>query len=94
MFVDINSNTSIMKKIISFTALVLFAISTLTAQTFNDSDKYKRIGLEIYKIAIKNGAFLRPLGNTLYWLPPANIEDHTLQELAQITKHSIITCFK
>ena len=58
------------------------------------NDKYKRIGLEIYKIAIKNGAFLRPLGNTLYWLPPVNIEDHTLQELAQITKHSIITCFK
>ena len=30
-----------MKKIISFTALFLFAITTLTAQTFKDSDKYK-----------------------------------------------------
>ena len=61
---------------------------------FDNNDKNKRIGLEIYKIAIKNGAFLRPLGNTLYWLPPVNIEEHTLQELSQITEHSIITYFK
>ncbi len=60
----------------------------------DNSDKYRRIGLEIYKIAIKNGAFLRPLDNTIYWLPPVNISELTLKELAQITEHSIITYFK
>ncbi len=58
------------------------------------SDKNKRIGFEIFKQTIQLGALLRPLGNTIYWLPPVNIKEHTLQELSQITEYSITSYFK
>jgi adenosylmethionine-8-amino-7-oxononanoate aminotransferase len=50
----------------------------------------KRIGFELYQIALKNGALLRPLGNSVYWLPPLNIEHNTLDRLADITERSIM----
>ncbi|MDA7742130.1 hypothetical protein N8865_00775 [Francisellaceae bacterium] len=31
-------------------------------------------------------ALLRPIGNTLYWLPPLNINLETLEALGEITK--------
>lgn len=55
--------------------------------------KNKRMGYEIYKVAIKNGALLRPLGNTIYWLPPLNIKDKTLEKLKKITADSICAAF-
>lgn len=45
----------------------------------------KRFGFELYKIAIKNGILLRPLGNSIYWLPPLNTKRETLEELAEKT---------
>jgi adenosylmethionine-8-amino-7-oxononanoate aminotransferase len=36
--------------------------------------------------ALQQGALLRPLGNTLYWLPPLNMSEQTLEELATITQ--------
>ena len=60
----------------------------------DDNDKNKRIGFEIFKHAVHAGALLRPLGNTIYWLPPVNIKEHTLEELSQITEYAITSCFK
>ena len=60
----------------------------------DENDREKRIGFEIFKYALQAGAILRPLGNTIYWLPPVNIKEHTLQELSQITEHSITSYFK
>jgi succinyl-CoA synthetase alpha subunit len=51
--------------------------------------KNKRVGYAIYQKAIKNGAFLRPLGNTIYWLPPLNIKKTELELLRNITEKSI-----
>ncbi|KTD08268.1 adenosylmethionine--8-amino-7-oxononanoate transaminase [Legionella jamestowniensis] len=51
--------------------------------------KGQRIGYELSKEAISRGALLRPLGNTLYWLPPLNIEYQTVENLAEITLNSI-----
>jgi len=34
------------------------------------NQKGKRLGYAVYQEAIKLGVFLRPLGNTIYWLPP------------------------
>lgn len=48
-----------------------------------------RLGYEIYKAAIKLGALLRPLGNTIYWLPPLNIECSVIEELRDITIDAI-----
>jgi adenosylmethionine-8-amino-7-oxononanoate aminotransferase len=52
-------------------------------------DHGRRIGFEISQKAIKLGALLRPIGNTIYWLPPVNMDDATLEKLSQITQQAI-----
>jgi adenosylmethionine-8-amino-7-oxononanoate aminotransferase len=47
------------------------------------------LGLEIHKNAMNLGAYLRPIGNTIYWLPPLNTNFSTLEELGHITKMAI-----
>ena len=51
-----------------------------------------RLGYEIFQAAVKRGALLRPIGNTIYWFPPLNITDDCLQELREITIASIQEC--
>lgn len=48
-----------------------------------------RAGYDVYQNAISLGALLRPLGNTIYWLPPLNSSRQTLDELADITCEAI-----
>ncbi|MBA2648961.1 MAG: adenosylmethionine--8-amino-7-oxononanoate transaminase [Legionella sp.] len=48
-----------------------------------------RIGQAVYQQALKHGALIRPIGNTLYWLPPLNTDEETIGKLAQITLNSI-----
>lgn len=48
-----------------------------------------RIGYQVYQQALKLGALIRPLGNTIYWLPPLNTSEKTIEQLAEITLHSI-----
>lgn len=48
-----------------------------------------RIGTEIYRQALELGALIRPIGNTLYWLPPLNTEEEIIGKLAEITLDSI-----
>ncbi|MFT4058291.1 MAG: adenosylmethionine--8-amino-7-oxononanoate transaminase [Legionella sp.] len=54
-----------------------------------ESGSQKRIGNKIAQEALKHGALLRPMGNTLYWLPPLNISGNIIGKLAEITLHSI-----
>lgn len=53
------------------------------AEIIIEDDPY--IGMKIANEALKLGALIRPLGNTLYWLPPINIDDETIELLASIT---------
>lgn len=55
---------------------------------------HTRLGYKIYQIALKRGAFLRPLGNTIYWMPPLNTDENTIRNLAQITLESIEEGYK
>lgn len=48
-----------------------------------------RLGYQIYQKAVELGALLRPLGNTLYWLPPLNTSLNTLKELRDVTVEAI-----
>lgn len=48
-----------------------------------------RLGYAIFQQAVTLGAFLRPLGNTLYWLPPLNITQQQLKRLRDITIKAI-----
>lgn len=58
-----------------------------------DIDKY-RFGFDVYKESIKLGALLRPLGNTLYWLPPLNSKPDDIIYLKKVTKQAIINALK
>jgi adenosylmethionine-8-amino-7-oxononanoate aminotransferase len=46
-------------------------------------------GWRVYEEAKKRGAYLRPLGDTVYVCPPLITEDHTLEELMSILEVSI-----
>jgi len=50
---------------------------------------HQRIGYQVQQEAMGLGALFRPLGNTLYWLPPLNIKQETIEKLAEITLNSI-----
>ncbi len=50
----------------------------------------KRHGYTVYQEAVKRGALLRPLGNTIYWLPPLIMDDATLTQLQEITFAAIM----
>lgn len=65
-----------------FGALVAADMSDLNSE---------RPEMEIFQRAVQYGAYLRPLGNTLYWLPPLNIEFATLDKLTEITYKTL--CF-
>jgi adenosylmethionine-8-amino-7-oxononanoate aminotransferase len=48
-----------------------------------------RTGYQIYAAALKRGALLRPLGDTMYLFPPLNIAEKDLRSLVQILGASI-----
>lgn len=48
-----------------------------------------RIGYEIYKIALKKGAILRPIGNVIYFMPPYIISEKEIDEMLNISLESL-----
>jgi adenosylmethionine-8-amino-7-oxononanoate aminotransferase len=48
---------------------------------------HMRVGYEIYKIALKKGLVLRPIGNVLYFIPPYIINEEEI-------KFMVNTCFE
>ncbi len=52
-------------------------------------DATQRAGYAVYRRAVQLGALLRPLGNTIYWLPPLNTDETTLRKLQTITEQAI-----
>lgn len=48
-----------------------------------------RLGYRLYQEAVKLGVLLRPIGNTVYWMPPLNISDDTLHSLSELTLQAI-----
>jgi len=54
----------------------------------------QQIGFTFQQEALNRGALLRPLGNTLYWLPPLTTTEETIEKLAEITLHSINAVYK
>jgi adenosylmethionine-8-amino-7-oxononanoate aminotransferase len=45
----------------------------------------RRLGFRVYKEAAQRGALVRPIGDTIYWLPPLTLEPPVLDDLKQIT---------
>ncbi|MEM1029310.1 MAG: adenosylmethionine--8-amino-7-oxononanoate transaminase [Myxococcota bacterium] len=46
-------------------------------------------GWRVYDEALKRGAYLRPLGDTIYVTPPLNIDDEALDALLKIVEESV-----
>ena len=59
----------------------------IAADLVNDS---KRLGFATFQHALKKGLFLRPLGNTIYWLPPLIIQEQEIRYMAEKTVDAII----
>lgn len=49
----------------------------------------QRTGYRCYQNAVTLGALLRPLGDTIYFLPPLNTPDTVLDELAEIAEKAL-----
>ena len=57
-------------------------------------DWAKRVGYNIYKIALKHGVLLRPLGNVIYFMPPYVIEEKDIELMISVAKKSINEYFR
>ncbi len=57
-------------------------------------DWEKRVGYEIYQIALKKGVLLRPLGNTVYFMPPYVISHDEIDIMVNVAKTSILEYFE
>lgn len=55
----------------------------------NEKQQNERYGYKVFQEALQLGAFLRPLGNTIYWLPPLNTDQEVLEKLQDITIRAI-----
>ena len=64
-------------------------IGAMVAGELQPHPTEQRIGYALHQKAIEHGVFLRPLGNTLYWLPPLTITDGSLQQLRDGTIQAI-----
>jgi adenosylmethionine-8-amino-7-oxononanoate aminotransferase len=49
----------------------------------------ERSGWQVYEEALRRGAYLRPLGSTVYVAPALNIPDAELDELLGIIEESL-----
>jgi len=55
----------------------------------NKKQERLRLGYKLFQAATKFGIFIRPLGNTIYWMPPLNIKEATLTKLKDSTIQTI-----
>ncbi|TNF69570.1 MAG: adenosylmethionine--8-amino-7-oxononanoate transaminase [Gammaproteobacteria bacterium] len=64
-------------------------VGAMTACDLKVNNPKERLGFKLYQIAVKEGILLRPLGNTIYWLPPLIADDVILEELKIKTLKSL-----
>lgn len=67
------------------------SLGAMVAAEFIGASQGRRVGFEIYKKAAELGVLMRPLGNTIYWLPPLNIDQETLMQLKAITTQALVS---
>jgi len=80
---EIAANTGKLKNVRGIGAIVAADLIT--------DDPKQRLGHEIYQKAMSLGAILRPLGNTVYWLPPLNMDLQAFEQMKKITQEAITT---
>ena len=61
----------------------------IAAFDIKDYDPLKRENLDIYKYALKKGVLLRPLANTVYFMPPFIMSEDELQRVIEVAFEAI-----
>ena len=87
LMLDVSNETKRLQNIRHIGAIVAADL------VLSKQQKHQRYGYKIFQEATKLGAFMRPLGNTIYWLPPLNIKQSTLMHLSEITSRAINEVF-
>lgn len=64
-------------------------IGLIGALELKDIAPGKRIGRQIYEIALKKGVLIRPIGNTIYFMPPYIITEEEIDTLLKVCLDSI-----
>jgi adenosylmethionine---8-amino-7-oxononanoate aminotransferase len=82
-FKEIHRNTGVLKNIRAKGAIVAADLDV------DLGANGRRLGYEIYREAVSRGLLFRPLGNTLYFLPPMNTEKHVFERAVEIASASI-----
>lgn len=83
-FRDIEHSTQKIKNVRSIGAMVAADLCC---------DSSIRMGYQVYLEAVKLGALLRPVGNTIYWVPPLNVTEDVIEDLRNITEKAIGKAF-
>ena len=65
-------------------------VGSVIACDLNTTNLPYRAGFKLYQIAVEEGILLRPLGNTLYWLPPLIADEYTLNQLKIRTERALL----
>lgn len=66
-------------------------LGAIVAADLKPSSKMERQGFYVQKKAAELGALLRPLGDTIYWLPPLNTDLATIENLKNITQQIVFS---
>lgn len=82
---NIANNTGLLKNVRGIGAVI--------AADLEANDLPERAGFKLYQEAVKLGALLRPIGNTIYWCPPLTISENEIQQLHHMTLQAIKNCF-
>ena len=85
-----------MNKISEKTGLIknIRGIGAIIAADLDVGNSKERMGFRFYQEAVKLGALIRPLGNTIYWLPPLTISNEVVESLEEITIKAILAAFR
>lgn len=67
------------------------SLGAIVATEVNFLTQHQQIK-NLENIALQHGILLRPLGNTLYWLPPLTMRRDTLEQLAERTLQTLVQC--
>jgi adenosylmethionine-8-amino-7-oxononanoate aminotransferase len=65
-------------------------IGALAAADIRGARQEQRLGYQVCLRACELGAYLRPLGNTIYWLPPLNTPLAVIDQLKSITRQALL----
>jgi adenosylmethionine-8-amino-7-oxononanoate aminotransferase len=61
----------------------------IVAFDIKNYDPLKRQNLEIYKYALKNGVLIRPLANTVYFMPPYVINHDEMEKVVDVAYEAL-----